>query len=137
MLENTDVVRNPALRYTVGAWEQHADGGRCADRPRRWVGANVLYVVDERRGDAAVVVERHARVAVFVAAHACGHEVLSPVLDPLERDWQLHGSERDAHVLAHRNDLLAEAAPRVAHDHPHLVFADPKQPSQEHADFMR
>ena len=34
-------------------------------------------------------------------------------------------------------DLLAEAAARVAHDDAHLVLADPEQSSQEHPHFVQ
>src|SRR5439155_22994177 len=94
-------------------------------------------VVDEGTDDDASLVERYARITVLVAAHTCGEEVLPAILDPLHGTRELHRGKRDAHVFAHRHDLLAEAAARVAHDHPHLVFTDAEQASEEHANFVR
>ena len=72
------------------------------------IGADVLDEVDVGGQDLAVVVERHPHLAVDVAGLPGRHQVLAPVLDPLQRRGHLAGGQQDAHVLAHRHDLLAE-----------------------------
>jgi len=68
-----------------------------------------------------------------VAGLARRHEVLATVFDPLERAAHLVGGQHDAHVLAHRDDLLAEPTAGVAHDHSDVLRRDAEQPRGERA----
>ena len=54
------------------------------------------------------------RSACSSARLARRHQVLLPILDPLNRYRQLRGGEHEAHFLALYEDLLAEAAARIA-----------------------
>ena len=65
------------------------------------------------------------------------HQVLAPVLDPLQRGRHLARGEQDAHVLAHRDDLLAERAAGVAHDDPDALGGDAQQSGRERAQLVR
>ena len=64
------------------------------------------------------------------------HQVLAAILDPLHRRGHLACGEHDAHVLAHRNDLLAEPAAGVAHDDAHALGGDAEQAGGEGAQFV-
>ena len=125
------------LRHAIRPREEHADGGGGQHRVRRRIGADVIHEVDIGGEDVAFVVERHPRPAVDMARLARGHQVLAPVLDPLERERHLARGQQDAHVFAHRDDLLAEAAAGVAHDDAHAVRRDAQQPSRERTQFVR
>src|SRR3546814_5954055 len=61
-------------------------------------------------------------VARLVPRPARRHQVLAPILDPLHRRRELRGREHHGHLLAEHEDLLAEAAPGVASDHPDPVL---------------
>ena len=87
--------------------------------------------------DVAVVVEGRADVAVDVAGLPGRHQVLAPVLDPLQRRGHLARGEHDAHVLAHRHDLLAESAAGVTHDDAHPLRGNAEQACAERAQFVR
>ena len=66
------------------------------------------------------------RLGVDVARLPGGHQVLAPVLDPLQRGRELACGQHDAHVFAQRDDLLAEAAAGVAHDDPNMLCRQPQ-----------
>ena len=103
-------------------------------RIRRRIRADVLDEVDVDGEDVAVLVERHSHLAVDVSGLPGRHQVLAPVLDPLQRRGDLAGGQHDAHVLAHRDDLLAEPAAGVAHDDPNMsVPACPAVERRTHA----
>ncbi len=125
------------LRNPVGAREEHSDRRRGQHRVRRRIGADILNVVDVGGEDVALFVERHPDVAVDVAGLPGRHQVLPPVLDPFQGTGHLAGGQHDAHVFAHRDDLLAEATAGVAHDDPDVLRRDPEQSRAERAQFVR
>ena len=87
--------------------------------------------------DVAVLVERHPHLGVDVARLPGGHQVLAPVLDPLQRGGELAGGQHDAHVFAQRDDLLAETAAGVAHDDPNMLCRQPQQAGAERTQLVR
>ena len=125
------LVVEAGLRHPVRAGEEHADRRGGEHRVRRRVRPDVLDEVDVGGEDAAVLIERHPDIAVDVAGLTGRHQVLAPVLDPLQRARHLAGSQHDAHVFAHRHDLLAESTPGVAHDDPDVLRGDTEQPRTE------
>ncbi len=124
-------------RDPVGTREDHADGRAHAHRPGHGVGAHVLDVVDVGGEDRAVVVEGHLDPRVLVAGLPGRHQVLAPVLDPLDRPWQAQGGQHHAPLLAQRHDLLAEATAGVAHDHPDAVLGQVQQARAHRPDLVR
>ena len=131
------LVVEAGLRDAVRAGEEHADRGGGQHRVRRRIRADVLDEVDVGGEDVAVLVERHPGVAVDVSRLPGGHQVFAPVLDPLQRRGHLTGGQHDAHVFAHRHDLLAEAAAGVAHDDPDTLCGNAEQARAERPQLVR
>ena len=83
-------------RDPVRPGEEHADGERRAAGRRGRVRTDVLHVVDaRRRGYVPSSSNAIADRAVLVAGLARRHEVLAPVLDPLDRRRHLAGGQHD------------------------------------------
>ena len=131
------LVVEAGLRNPVRAGEEHADGGGGQHRIRRRVRPDVVGEVDVDREDVAIVVEGHPGIAVDVPGLARRHQVLAPVLDPLQRRGHLARGQHDAHVFAHRDDLLAEPTAGVAHDDPHTLRRNAQQACAERAQLVR
>ena len=125
------------LGNAVRAREEHADRGGGQHRVWRRISPDVLYEVDVGGEDVALVVERHPGLAVDMARLTRRHQVLATVLDPLQRERHLARGQQDAHVFAHRDDLLAESAAGVAHDDPHALRRDAQQSRGERPQFVR
>ena len=136
VLVNTHLVREGRIRQPVRTGEDHPDGGGHEDRPRDRIRTDVLDEVDRRRLVRPVGVERHPHPALLTARRT-RHQVLTTVLDVLERGRHLARGEQHADVLAVRVDLLAERTTGVAGDHPDAVLGHGEQACGEHPQVVR
>jgi hypothetical protein len=72
-----------------------------------------------------------------MAGLARRHQVLAAVLDPFQRTGNLVGGQHDAHVLTHRDHLLAEPTTGIAHDDSDVLCRNAEQPRGERAQLVR
>ncbi len=99
------------------------------------VGAGIVEEHGAHAQNPARAVHRDLNVVNLLPLLVGGHEVLAPVLDPLDRPAQPHRGQRHQDLLGvEHHDLGPKPAAYVRRDHPHVVLGEAEQPCQPVAD---
>ena len=149
--------RHAAIRQKAGLVRRHAVGPAAIPaevvRSRQVAGRLTRLQRDgERPGRVRAAVDRDLRIerqqlAAFVgmgghsvtvlARIGADHQVLATILDVAERSPEFQRQPRDAQLFRLEDTFVAETAPHVGRDDPHLSLVDAEKLRQADADDMR
>ena len=93
-------------------------------------------MIDGRGQEGPFPIEGQARSRVLVARLTRGHEVLTPVLDPLDGRRDHPRRQHEAHLLTQDEGLLPEPAAGVAHDDPDALLGHAEETGAELPDLV-
>ena len=120
-------------RDPVGAGQHAGGGGRHQPAVGADVGAHVAVDVGAHAQQRAVLARGDLQLAAHLPRVVGGHQVLAPILDPLDRPPELHGGVGDQVVLRVELAADAEAAAHVGLDEVDTVLRHLQQRRQHRA----
>ena len=108
------------------------------DEAIRCIGAGVVDEAVAQREDPSVAVDGDLDVVALAAFLVGGHQVLAPVLRPLDRPAEADRRVRHQDLLrVEEHDLGAEASAHVGRDHLHVELRQAEDPGQPILDGQR